>query len=54
MTEEDGMTNNDSANEVDCPWFDDEWLREHPEFPLNTALISNDGAGSAVPTQAAA
>lgn len=28
--------------EVDCPWFDQAWLVDHPDFPLAPALVPND------------
>jgi hypothetical protein len=26
--------------EVDCPWFEPEWLRDHPEFPLAATVAA--------------
>jgi hypothetical protein len=28
--------------ELDCPWFDPEWLYAHPEFPLAENLTANE------------
>jgi hypothetical protein len=25
--------------ELDCPWWNDEWLRDHPDFPLAPGLF---------------
>lgn len=28
--------------ELDCPWFDSEWLCVRPEFPLAASLTEDD------------
>jgi hypothetical protein len=50
-TEEAEMSNSPGAmrreqiqnpvQEVDCPWFDPEWLLDHPDFPLNPKATAN-------------
>ncbi len=26
-------------NEIDTPWFDVDWLADHPDFPLASGLV---------------
>ena len=28
--------------EIDCPWFDPEWLADHPDFPLAATVAVSD------------
>lgn len=36
------MPNTPHPDEVDCPWFDPEWLIDHPDFPLAATAAARE------------